>query len=66
MCKTVNTSSVVADCTFSECLLSRFSSLYRLKIATASFKRLQVLFKEQIMQRPPEDSTQFSDSGRVT
>ena len=47
-CKTVNTISAVADCMPTECLLNNFSSLYRLKIATAWFRRFQVFLKNSI------------------
>jgi len=47
-CKTVNTISAVADCTPTECFLNQFSRLYRLKIATAWFRRFQVFLKNRM------------------
>jgi len=46
-CKTVNTISAVADCTPTECL-NYFSSLCRLKIATAWFTRFRVFMKNRM------------------
>ena len=46
--ETVNTISAVADCTPTECLLHHFTSLYRLKIATACFRTFQVSLKNKL------------------